>query len=163
MVINVIAQMQGRYRCFKQFPDGCDCIMYKNKIFKISLIFMMIFLLTISCSPFRPQVRKSPEGTLPKTFSLFTPQTQRPDRWWEEFNDRELNTLMGRALSGNFSLKEAWARLKQARALALKAGTPVILLACPQPEHFSHGQVVVAQCDEEALSEIDRVAASRTD
>lgn len=83
----------------------------------------MIVLLAWSCSPFRPQIRKSSEGTLPTTFSLYTPQTERPDRWWEEFNDRELNALVDSALSGSLTLKEAWARLNQARALAVKAGS----------------------------------------
>jgi multidrug efflux system outer membrane protein len=97
--------------------------MYKNKIFKISLNLIMISLLAISCSPFRPQVRKSPEGILPKTFSLYTPQAEHTDRWWEEFNDRELNALVDTALSDSLTLKEAWARLNQTRALAVKAGS----------------------------------------
>ncbi len=83
----------------------------------------MMVLLAISCSPFRPQVRKSPEGSLPKTFSLYTPQAERPDKWWEEFNDRELNALVDRALSGSLTLKEAWARLNQTRAMAVQAGS----------------------------------------
>ena len=37
-------------------------------------------------------------------------------RWWENFGSHELNGLIEIALGDNFSLKEAWARLKQAKA-----------------------------------------------
>jgi NodT family efflux transporter outer membrane factor (OMF) lipoprotein len=37
-------------------------------------------------------------------------------------NSPELSRLIGEALSGSFTLKEGWARLKQARALAVQAG-----------------------------------------
>jgi NodT family efflux transporter outer membrane factor (OMF) lipoprotein len=43
-------------------------------------------------------------------------------RWWQEFNDPELDLLVDHALSGNLSLKEAWSRLAQARALVVQAG-----------------------------------------
>ena len=43
-------------------------------------------------------------------------------QWWESFNDAQLNELITTALAGNFNLKEAWARLNQARALAVQAG-----------------------------------------
>lgn len=45
-----------------------------------------------------------------------------PDRWWTSFNDPKLDALVTRALSGNLSLKIAWDRLDQARAIARKAG-----------------------------------------
>ncbi|TFG92245.1 MAG: RND transporter, partial [Syntrophobacterales bacterium] len=75
-----------------------------------------------ACSPFRPSVRTSPAGKLPQEFSLFPSGPERPERWWQEFNDSELNALIEEALSGSFTLKEAWARLKQAKALAVQSG-----------------------------------------
>jgi outer membrane protein, multidrug efflux system len=46
-------------------------------------------------------------------------------RWWEQFDTPELNGLITRALSHNFSIRQARARLEQAAALtaAQKAGT----------------------------------------
>ena len=93
-----------------------------NQIIIRLFILTLIFLLS-SCSPFKPQVRTSPAGELPKTFSLYTPGVEPPERWWEEFNDVELNDLIEEALAGNLTLKEAWARLNQAKALAVQSGS----------------------------------------
>ncbi|MBF0376181.1 MAG: efflux transporter outer membrane subunit [Desulfamplus sp.] len=38
-------------------------------------------------------------------------------KWWESFGNSELNSLIENAIGTNFSLKEAWAKLKQAKAL----------------------------------------------
>ncbi|MDY7035285.1 MAG: efflux transporter outer membrane subunit [Thermodesulfobacteriota bacterium] len=97
--------------------------MKKTKVPNPWINVILIALLMAGCSPFKPQIRRSPEGMLPTTFSLYAAQAERPDRWWEEFNDRELNHLIESALSGSLTLKEAWARLIQARALAVQAGS----------------------------------------
>jgi NodT family efflux transporter outer membrane factor (OMF) lipoprotein len=82
----------------------------------------VILLLVASCSPFKPRVRQSPAGELPPTFSLYTAESEPAKRWWEEFNDPELNALIIEMLSENLTLKETWARLNQVRALAVQAG-----------------------------------------
>jgi NodT family efflux transporter outer membrane factor (OMF) lipoprotein len=82
----------------------------------------VIMLLVASCSPFKPRVRQSPAGELPPTFSLYTAESEPAKRWWEEFNDPELNALIIEMLSENLTLKETWARLNQVRALAVQAG-----------------------------------------
>ena len=84
---------------------------------------MVLIFSASSCTTFKSQIRANPEGELPKTFSLYTAGPERPERWWEAFKDQELNALVEEALSGNFSLKEAWARLNQARAVAVQAGS----------------------------------------
>lgn len=38
------------------------------------------------------------------------------NRWWQAFDDPALDTLIDRALSGNFNLQSAYARVQQARA-----------------------------------------------
>jgi len=48
-----------------------------------------------------------------------------PDRWWTALGDTSLNRLMDEALAGNFTIRTAWARLDQARAVALKSGADV--------------------------------------
>jgi len=82
----------------------------------------VILLLVASCSPFKPRVRQSPAGELPPTFSLYTAESEPAKRWWEEFNDHELNALIIEMLSDNLTLKETWARLNQIRAQAVQAG-----------------------------------------
>jgi NodT family efflux transporter outer membrane factor (OMF) lipoprotein len=85
-------------------------------------ILTIILLLVASCAPFKPQERQAPEGELPRSFSLYTSESKPESRWWEEFNDPDLNVLITEALSDNLTLKEAWFRLVQTRALAVQAG-----------------------------------------
>jgi NodT family efflux transporter outer membrane factor (OMF) lipoprotein len=93
----------------------------KNHVNKF-IILTIILLLAAACTPFKPQVRQSPEGELPRTFSLYTAEPEPAGRWWEEFNDPDLNALINEALSDNLTLKETWSRLDQTRALAVQAG-----------------------------------------
>jgi len=93
----------------------------KNHI--VELISLAVILLTVaSCSPFKARARQSPAGELPPAFSLYTAESEPAKRWWEEFNDPDLNALIMEMLSDNLTLKEAWARLNQVRALAVQAG-----------------------------------------
>jgi len=82
----------------------------------------VILVLMVSCSPFKPRARQSPAGELPPTFSMYTAASDPAKRWWEEFNDPDLNALIIEMLSDNLTLKQAWARLNQVRALAVQAG-----------------------------------------
>jgi len=47
-------------------------------------------------------------------------------RWWLAFNDEPLNQLIETALKNNFSLKAAFNRVEQARAVARKSGADLI-------------------------------------
>ena len=47
------------------------------------------------------------------------------DRWWETFDNPRLNTMVAEVLSENFQMRAAWARLRQAEALATQAGAPL--------------------------------------
>ena len=89
----------------------------------ISVLLMAaaVFFLA-SCSPFSPKIRLSEEGELPDSFSLYPGERDSALRWWEEFSDPELNALIESAFSDNLTLKKAWARLAQARAIAVQAG-----------------------------------------
>jgi NodT family efflux transporter outer membrane factor (OMF) lipoprotein len=81
-----------------------------------------ILLLATSCVQFKPQPRQSPAGKMPRMFSLYTTESEPTRRWWQEFNDPELNALVAEAFSDNLTLKEAWSRLNQVRSLAVQAG-----------------------------------------
>ncbi len=86
---------------------------------------MVIMLFTsglvCACQPFRPAVRPTMETELPPAFSRAT-DADPIEKWWESFNDPQLNALVDTALKNNFSIKESWARLEQAGALAIKTG-----------------------------------------
>jgi len=94
----------------------------KNRVNRF-IILTVILLLSASCIPFKPKQRQSPEGELPQTFSLYAAESEPTARWWEEFNDPDLNALITEALIDNLTLKEAWSRLDQIRALAVQAGS----------------------------------------
>ena len=75
-----------------------------------------------SCGLFNPEPLPNIQESFPNKFSQFTTDATPEKRWWETFNDSELNALIEEAFSENMTLKEVWARLKQARARAVQAG-----------------------------------------
>jgi NodT family efflux transporter outer membrane factor (OMF) lipoprotein len=66
---------------------------------------------TASAPPAEPPV------ALPGAFSA-SGDTQAPQRWWRSFDDPRLERLVDRALAANLSLRGAWQRLREARAVA---------------------------------------------
>ena len=64
--------------------------------------------------------------------------------WWLSFNDPQLDTLIGRALSGNFTLRTFAARLDQARAVARRSGAELI------PNFSAEASVVRTRTDSAA-------------
>ncbi len=93
-----------------------------NHHFKTFIACTVGLLMLASCSPFKPKQRVSAEKDLPSAYSLYTGEFHSDQKWWKEFQTVELDHLIEEALSGNFSLKETWARLKQANAAAIQAG-----------------------------------------
>ncbi len=90
-----------------------------------AVIFLGLFLLASGCSLKAPDPRNL--DMLPDTVSsTLHRQTEYPpvSRWWEQFSSHELDQLITLALTHNFSIRQARARLEQAAALtaAQKAG-----------------------------------------
>jgi NodT family efflux transporter outer membrane factor (OMF) lipoprotein len=84
---------------------------------------LLLLLLWISaCSPFAPAPRPAAHGSLPEAYSLYPVQAPEPSPWWYAFDSPELNQLLNEAFAGNLSLRQAWARMEQAQALAIQAG-----------------------------------------
>ena len=81
---------------------------------------MIIGLLLTGCSSTPPQ-REMPLEPPPK-FTQPGGERANPDRWWQSFADPNLDSLMERALSQSFTLRAAWARLRQAEAVARREG-----------------------------------------
>ncbi len=84
------------------------------------LIFCMMAL--SSCATRKIEVM--PE-VLPDSFSR-EGSAPLPEKWWTAFEDSRLDQLIEQALEENFSLRAAWDRLEQARAIARKAGADLL-------------------------------------
>ena len=82
----------------------------------------MFLVLISACHLFKPELRDPAPDILPETYSLYEKGTELPQKWWEDFQSAELDTLVEKGFSDNFSLKQAWARLRQTRFLTDKEG-----------------------------------------
>ncbi|MBX3178110.1 MAG: TolC family protein [Candidatus Hydrogenedentes bacterium] len=78
-----------------------------------------------SCARFTPPDRTSTELPIPAAFSLYETAGELPDAWWNSFDSGDLNALVDAALSGNFTIAQAAARIRQAGAVARQAGAPL--------------------------------------
>ena len=70
------------------------------------------------CVSFPPPERGVNDLVLSDAFRMYGPTAETPDRWWERFDSPALNALVDEALSENFSLRQAVARMEQAVAVA---------------------------------------------
>jgi len=82
-------------------------------------------LCSSSCALHKPDRDPAPPVEVPEAFSETGGNTGAPalsDKWWQSFNDKNLNALMRAALGDNLDVRAARARIEQARALAVQAG-----------------------------------------
>jgi NodT family efflux transporter outer membrane factor (OMF) lipoprotein len=79
-------------------------------------------LIFAGCTLFQPETRSFTPLDLPEKYSLYSADEPGPGQWWQSFGSIELNSLVDEALSGNFDIRTAWSRLKQADAVARQAG-----------------------------------------
>ena len=77
-------------------------------------------LLLGGCSVFNPNLIEDAPIDIPKQYTLFHEGEGGPNLWWQAFDSDELNRLVKDSLSNNFDIQTAWARLKQAQAVAQK-------------------------------------------
>ncbi|MGE4299120.1 MAG: efflux transporter outer membrane subunit [Desulfovibrionaceae bacterium] len=91
-----------------------------------ALVALCAVLAAGGCSPFAPAPRDAAPASLPGGYVLYDewPRDAAPsaDRWWTQLGGQELDGLMRKALSDDFSIRQAWAKLSQARAEAVQAG-----------------------------------------
>ena len=85
------------------------------------LYLVLLPFLAGGCALCRAPDRVDPPVALPGAFSrpgagVFAAE------WWTMFGDHRLNALIKEAFRGNFSLRSAWDRLDQARAVAARSG-----------------------------------------
>lgn len=80
--------------------------------------------LLASCAIYAPKERTELNSTVPGQFSLYSANAPDPvNRWWESFQSAELDALVNEALTNSPTIQQAWARLAQAEAIAVKAGS----------------------------------------
>lgn len=84
------------------------------------LIILAVAAMLTGCALFKPDDSAYQIENIPDRFSLYSEKADLSGKWWEDFNSAELNRLVEEAVTGNFSISEAWARLEQARATAIK-------------------------------------------
>jgi NodT family efflux transporter outer membrane factor (OMF) lipoprotein len=74
-----------------------------------------------ACAPFDPKAESpADDAPLPATYSIYSKAAPRLQPWWHALHSDELNALIETALDGNFTLQQAWARLRQARARSIQ-------------------------------------------
>jgi NodT family efflux transporter outer membrane factor (OMF) lipoprotein len=82
---------------------------------------LALILLTASCTAwFGPDKRSAMD--LPEAYRTASADAEQTSEWWKTFGDDQLNRLMGCALGGNLTIEQAAARLRQAKAAAVKSG-----------------------------------------
>lgn len=84
------------------------------------ILLLLYILLLYGCSPFSPPVRNMEPEKIPSVYSMFEEGSEVPKRWWRSFNKKDLNNIVEKALKDNFTIRESWAKLKQAGASAKK-------------------------------------------
>ncbi|MDP6944329.1 MAG: TolC family protein, partial [Myxococcota bacterium] len=79
-----------------------------------------IALLTLvsACRVHDARINPPPPIDVPDTYRHEAGDAPPSVRWWEDFEDEELNATIEQALGGNLDLRGAWARLAQAAAIA---------------------------------------------
>jgi NodT family efflux transporter outer membrane factor (OMF) lipoprotein len=79
-----------------------------------------------SCVTFSPQDRNPSDLPVPEAYSLYSEAVPEPGAWWTSLGSEELNGLMERALSDNFTIAQAAARIRQADALLKQSRAPML-------------------------------------
>ena len=80
-------------------------------------VLSLIFLLMLSSCALHKSQEVSPSVGIPETYLGESIDGEPIDRWWESFNDPDLNALLNITFKNNLDLKEAFARLEQMRAV----------------------------------------------
>ena len=89
------------------------------------LMILLMSLVVSGCVQFKPDLEQSKEEASELMTERYSVSSEAPvssTPWWTEFNSPDLDRLMDLALTQNFSVVQAEARMRQAEALAVQAG-----------------------------------------
>lgn len=86
-------------------------------------LFALLLLMLVACTPHRKQKTPLP-GPLPENYTADGGMNSKAplERWWEQFRDPQLDSLMAEAFAHNLDLEQTRARLEQFEAQARIAG-----------------------------------------
>lgn len=87
---------------------------------------LLAFCLMAGCSTFSPDKRQPSPIDMPSAYTAEAAGNASLCRWWEHFGNNELNSLVETALTDNLDIREAWARLHAAQAVAAKSGAALL-------------------------------------
>ncbi|MCP4662730.1 MAG: TolC family protein, partial [bacterium] len=90
--------------------------MFPSRLFAV----VVATALLAGCAVYSPRTELEPGIELQGSF--YDTGVEAPDPWWEDFDDPELTRLVEATLDDNPSLRMAWSRLDQMRAVARAAG-----------------------------------------
>ncbi|MDX5400035.1 MAG: TolC family protein, partial [Actinomycetes bacterium] len=85
------------------------------------LLLLSAACLAAGCALHRVERDPAPPVEPPPAFSA-TGEERAPERWWTAFGETDLDRLVEQALAANLELRIAWARVRQAEAIARQAG-----------------------------------------
>lgn len=83
-------------------------------------LFCIFGLMFAGCRVYEPTDTNA-IADVPESFTQSGDEKQM-EKWWLSLNDTKLNELMEEAFESNFTIQAAYARLEQAREIAVKAG-----------------------------------------
>lgn len=86
------------------------------------LVLILLAITLPACTLFKPADSDYRPAGLPSHYSMYSSQADLSGQWWKDFDSQELSWLVDEALSDNFTVREAWARLDQSRYAARIAG-----------------------------------------
>ena len=87
-----------------------------------AFMLLCVALLFSGCSLFTPEIRPDAPIELPEQYTFYTASDPGPGNWWKSFGSPELDALVEQSLSGNFDIRVALAKVRQAEASARKTG-----------------------------------------
>ncbi len=92
---------------------------------KIPMIVLGTTTMLLACSPHKVTHNPAPPMELPDSYSAAAPAQDAPlpETWWKDFNQPQLDALIAETLTGNFQLRAAWARVRQARTFVKQANS----------------------------------------
>lgn len=88
----------------------------------LAVFFSFILFAMAGCAPFAPTASAPDLPDLPSRYSLYQEGSPTQIPWWQAFTSDELDRLVALSLADGFTVRQAWAKLEQAQATAVKAG-----------------------------------------
>ncbi|WP_372365604.1 TolC family protein [Candidatus Uabimicrobium sp. HlEnr_7] len=80
------------------------------------ILYIAFLILLNACSPYKVRDHSTPQS-IPTSYHNHYLGEKEIGYWWEEFADKELNSVMQKGLEKNLEVKQAWNRLQQALAI----------------------------------------------